>query len=79
MTILEQLEQTPPAARMVLPAAILALVSRKKHPIIWWGFGVFPLAAAVSSAISEGRLFGPPKAPAVATTIGPIEITGRSA
>jgi hypothetical protein len=63
VTLLEQLEQTPPAAKMVLPAAVMALVSRQKHPIVWWVFGVFPMASAVAQAITEGRLFGPPKDP----------------
>lgn len=63
MTFLEQIEQTPPAARMVLPGAILTLVSREKHPIIWWAFGLLPMAAAVATALTERRLFGP-KAPA---------------
>lgn len=66
MTFLEQLEQTPPAAKMVLPGAILALVSRQKHPIVWWLFGVLPMASAVSQAFTEKRLFGPP-APAIAS------------
>ncbi len=60
MTFLEELEDTPPAARMVLPGAILGLVSRHKHPIVWWVFGVLPLASAVAQAITERRLFSPP-------------------
>jgi len=65
MTFLEELEQTPPAAKMVLPAAVLALVSRQKHPIVWWLFGVIPLASAAAQALTERRLFGPrtPAAP----------------
>ncbi len=81
MTFLEELEQAPPAARMVLPAAVLGLVRRKKHPIVWWVFGVLPMSFAVAQAIREGRLFGP-KAPTVTSTIGPLDIitdpTGRT-
>lgn len=62
MTFLEELDQVPPAARMVLPGAVLALVSRHKHPFVWWFFGVFGMASAVSQAITEQRLFGPPPA-----------------
>jgi hypothetical protein len=69
MTFLEELEQTPPAAKMVLPAAVLALVSRQKHPIVWWVFGVIPLASAAAQAIREQRLFGPK---AQAAPVGPV-------
>jgi len=81
VTFLEQLEQTPPAARMVLPGAILALVSRHKHPIVWWLFGVFPMATAVAQAITEKRLFGPlapaDTIPTRAPFVVPTDPTGR--
>lgn len=59
-SFLDEINKIPPAARMVLPAAILALVSRQKHPVVWWLFGVLPMASAVAQAISEHRLFAAP-------------------
>jgi hypothetical protein len=52
---LASLDNISPAAQMVLPGAVCALVNRKKHPIIFWGFGVLPLAGAVATAIKNKR------------------------
>jgi hypothetical protein len=51
------LANIPPAAQMILPGAVVALVDRKKHPIVFWVFGVIPLTGGVATAIIKRRLF----------------------
>ena len=51
------LANIPPAAQMILPGAVVALVDRKRHPIVFWLFGVIPLTGGVASAIIKRRLF----------------------
>lgn len=52
-----RLDAIPPAARMVVPAAVTIMVDRKRHPVWWTLFGAVPLGFAVVSAVSKGRLF----------------------
>ncbi len=61
---LARIPDVPPLARAVLPLAVVFLVQRKDHPIIWWVLGMGPLAWAAKDAIIQQRLWGPPKVPA---------------
>jgi len=47
----------PPLAQAIFPAAVVGLVSRKKHPIVWWLFGMIPLAGAGASMIIKRRVW----------------------
>ncbi len=47
----------PPLAQAIFPAAVVGLVSRQKHPIVWWLFGVIPLAGAGAQMIIKRRVW----------------------
>lgn len=52
-----KIPDVPPLAQAIFPAAVIGLVDRKKHPIIWWVFGVAPLTGAAASAVIKRRLW----------------------
>lgn len=52
-----QIPDVPPLAQAIFPAAVVGLVDRKKHPIVWWLFGVIPLAGAGASMIIKRRVW----------------------
>jgi hypothetical protein len=47
----------PPLAHAIFPAAIVGLVDRQKHPIVWWLFGVIPLAGAGAQMVIKRRVW----------------------
>lgn len=51
-----KLPDVPPLAAAVVPALVVGLVDRQKHPIVWWLFGTFPLGLAIQRAISQRRI-----------------------
>lgn len=52
-----KLPDVPPLAQAIFPAAIVGLVDRQKHPIVWWVFGAIPLTGAAAAAIIKRRLW----------------------
>lgn len=52
-----KLPDIPPLAQAIFPAAVVGLVDRQKHPIVWWVFGVFPLAGAGAAMIIKRRVW----------------------
>ena len=44
-----------PLARFVIPTAVVAMVDRKRHPILWTVFGAVPLGFAVVNLISKRK------------------------
>ena len=51
------LDKIPPIAWLGLPTIILLAVNRKKHPIIWWMFGVGGAFNATVQMIMKKRVF----------------------
>lgn len=42
---------TGAVAAAVVPGFIMGLVNRNRHPIVWWGLGVLPLALATTRVV----------------------------
>ena len=44
-----------PLARFVIPAAVLLMVDRERHPIVWTLFGAIPAGFAVVNLIARRK------------------------